>query len=514
MKKPAGHWSKSYRHIELTLPRNASPGTRPLPPKPAEMTWRDYLVLLLHIAAELEHALMVEYLYAGYSLGGERVPAKHENTVRRWRDIILSVAREEMGHLLTVQNVLCLFGGPVSFNRDDFPWDSPFYPFPFKLEPLSLDSLACYVYAEMPPYAEILHQVKQRSGKMSKSAAAKLQATFEAEVNAVRDAVVRRIHGRQSHPVGEIYERIIELVGNEKLIPDTEFRTESFPFQASWDDWGRGYQAPPAQPDGSTPKGAAHTSHIIIARMGTRTEALEGLKAIAGQGEAPQFSTPKEQREDPDHDDSSQTTAGLSHFERFARIFVELSAVKTWKPARRVPVNPTTMKRQFCRYSETPITNVASRIWASLFNLRYRILLTYLSHTYRLARGSDPASSDLRAAVMHRIYGEMYNIKAIAGILVRMPLGNPKKPERAGPPFQMPYSLDLPLIETDRWRLHQDNLRSSQDLCAVLLEPQYIAQAPSGGLEYIKSLQNLDAQAQKWLGKVLESLQQSGRTSP
>lgn len=42
--------------------------------KPAEMTWRDYLVLLVRIGAEIEHALMVEYLYAAYSLGGQQVP--------------------------------------------------------------------------------------------------------------------------------------------------------------------------------------------------------------------------------------------------------------------------------------------------------------------------------------------------------------------------------------------------------------------------------------------------------
>src|SRR5712692_6169936 len=73
--------------------------------KPAELSWRDYLVMLLHVGAEIEHALMVEYLYAAYSLGGDQVPAAHRDTVRSWRDSIITVAREEMGHLLTVQNL-------------------------------------------------------------------------------------------------------------------------------------------------------------------------------------------------------------------------------------------------------------------------------------------------------------------------------------------------------------------------------------------------------------------------
>ena len=39
--------------------------------KRPDMTWKDHLVMLLHIGAEIEHSLMVQYLYAAYSLGGE-----------------------------------------------------------------------------------------------------------------------------------------------------------------------------------------------------------------------------------------------------------------------------------------------------------------------------------------------------------------------------------------------------------------------------------------------------------
>ena len=112
-----------------------------LPPKPPEMSWRDYLLMLLHVAAEIEHGLMVEYLYAAYSLGGDQVPPEHEATVKLWQNEIVTIAREEMGHLLSVQNLVTLLGGAVSFERRDFPWDTPFYPFPFRLEPVSLDSL-------------------------------------------------------------------------------------------------------------------------------------------------------------------------------------------------------------------------------------------------------------------------------------------------------------------------------------------------------------------------------------
>ena len=53
---------------------------------------------------------MIQYLYAAYSLGGPQVPEKHRDMVRRWREVILGIAKEEMGHLISVQNVLKLIG--------------------------------------------------------------------------------------------------------------------------------------------------------------------------------------------------------------------------------------------------------------------------------------------------------------------------------------------------------------------------------------------------------------------
>lgn len=39
--------------------------------KPAELTWWDWTVFLLQTAAEIEHALLVQYLYAAYSLADD-----------------------------------------------------------------------------------------------------------------------------------------------------------------------------------------------------------------------------------------------------------------------------------------------------------------------------------------------------------------------------------------------------------------------------------------------------------
>jgi hypothetical protein len=454
------------------------------------MSWRDYLIMLLHIGAEIEHGLMVEYLYAAYSLGGDQVPPEHEATVKRWQNEILTVAREEMGHLLSVQNLLCLLGGPVSFERRDFPWDTPFYPFPFRLEPLSLDSLACYVYAEMPPDDAL---DTERWANLASGCEFRREDAAQ-----IRKSVFKRAGRRHPHHVAELYGLIIEIVSDASRIRDEEFRPESYPCQASWDDWGRGYAPPPERPTGKprAPLATARQGRLIIAAMATRTEAIAALKEIAGQGEAPQFR--RDGNDEP------------SHFARFVKIYQEFEGVvkrKPWTPVRAVPTNPTTFPDDTDVRATATIRAERSRLWAELFNLRYRILLTCLTHSYRLARA--PASGHTpRGVVLHRVFGEMYNLKTIAGLLMRLPLGDESGVMRAGPPFQMPYTLELPLEEADCWGLHLDLLTSASSLCQRLLDgkPGAPPNDLAFGADYLRTLCDLDRQSRVWVEQLLTGL--------
>jgi len=447
--------------------------------------------MLLHVGAEIEHALMVEYLYAAYSLGGDQVPEEHRQTVRDWRNGILTVAREEMGHLLTVQNLLCLLGGPVALDRGDYPWDSPFYPFPFKLSPLTMDSLAHYVYAEMPPE--------------------EMMAGATEDEKRIREEVRRRIEGETGahHPVSEIYDAIVEIIEDPELIPDSAFRSETYAQQASWDEWGKNYRADPEAE--ATGHDDERRAHVIVARMATRTEAVAGLRAVAGQGEAPHLR----------HARKSDKPDEPSHFERFAEVYAGYERIAGpqekdgWSPIRPVPVNPTTVhpgslppgKEETAgddgAERSTYIENDTSRRWAELFNVRYRMLLTYLSHTYRLGRTAPTDQPGPRGLMLHRVFGEMYNLKTIAGLLVRMPLtSDPKDPARAAPPFQMPYTLDLPIDEVDCWRTHQDLLQSSTEIGEDLLARG----GSADGAGYLRSLLELDQQAMLWIDRILASM--------
>lgn len=109
------------------------------------------LMRLLHEASEIEHALMVQYLYAAFSIkpayaavAGFGIPNSTD---------LLGVAVQEMQHLSQVNELLVALGACPSLVRENFPYEPDIYPFKFQLEPLSQKSLAKYLYAESPPVA-------------------------------------------------------------------------------------------------------------------------------------------------------------------------------------------------------------------------------------------------------------------------------------------------------------------------------------------------------------------------
>ena len=486
-----------------------------LPQKPPGMSWRDHLIMLLQTGAEIEQCLMVQYLFAAYSLNEDQPTVERRQKVRVWREAILTVAKEEMGHLLTVQNLLCLIGGPVSFERRNFPWDTHYLPFPFKLEKVTPKSIAWYLYAEAPLLWD------------DPTANRKVRDELKEELKEVNQLAAAAVDQDLAHTVGQLYAEIHAIVANENQIPDSAFRAESYSQQASWDDWGRGYRPPPAAP-GTTeaPKeGSDSRAHVLILRAATRTDALAALEAVGGQGEAAHF-------RDSDSDEPS-------HFQRFREVLADMQKNPDFDPSLNVAENPTVLEGAALDENSNPIEAVTSKRLAHLFNNRYRSLLVCLAHTYKIAPLVDPNEPNVRGALMHHIFGEMYNLKALAGLLVRMPLQdppdehlpNPRLPvvpgkigadpegarrpydpaKRAGPPFDMPYSMHIPNDEIDRWRHYQDILKNSQALCEELLaenDPHsraFAAQFPEG-VRYIKTLSQLDARAVKWLDTVLAGL--------
>lgn len=116
---------------------------------------RPQLFHLLAEAAEVEHTLMCTYLYAAFSLKSgeaEGLSAGEAFTVARWRRSILSVALDEMVHLLLVSNLLIAIGGRPHFARPNFPVAPGHFPSEVvvKLTPFDEATLDHFIFLERP----------------------------------------------------------------------------------------------------------------------------------------------------------------------------------------------------------------------------------------------------------------------------------------------------------------------------------------------------------------------------
>jgi hypothetical protein len=116
---------------------------------------RKELTYLLSQAAELEHGLMCEYLYAAFSLKDSAGPGVREDqleAVERWRRVILGIAAEEMLHWAMVQNLLTAVGSAPYVSRPHMPHQAKGYPagVQVRLLPFGEAALQHFVYLERP----------------------------------------------------------------------------------------------------------------------------------------------------------------------------------------------------------------------------------------------------------------------------------------------------------------------------------------------------------------------------
>jgi hypothetical protein len=357
------------------------------------MSPRDEAVFLLHTAAEIEHALMVQYLYAAWSLpqGGSAV-------VQHWRRSILQIAREEMAHFASVQNLLRFVGGPLNFDREDFPFLTDFYPFPFRLEPLGRASLARYVAAEMPAQPDVDPGL----------------------IDEVICLATGEGHGQPVNRVGALYNRLMILFADDQKLPNELFRP----------DTANDIQALPARYRADVGRGP-----LYLRTVRSREQALSLLLDIASQGEG-------------------EENMPRSHFLTFIDIFDAWPVSDQDAPSLDVPTHPNTISAD----SETDdvdlaagrITHPRAKAWASIFNHHYRMLLTWLQHALL-----SPTRNTASAGLSLRTFAEMLVLSEVGDLLTTLPHTEDGS-GRAGAPFELPYSLAFPDLCRDRWDYHRE----------------------------------------------------------
>jgi hypothetical protein len=406
---------RSPATAHLQTPKAAAEDAIPVHEPP--LSPLDEVIFLLNIAAEIEHSLMVQYLFAAYSLkpADQVTEEDRKALLRQSRGQIITVAREEMGHLVTVQNLLRAVGAPLSLNRDEFPLDSGFFPFAFRLERLTTDSIAKYAFAEMPP----------------PEVAKGINGVSEEEIDDITKRASTDNLGQPVNRVGKLYE---QLIGQVQSLPASAFDKGSVAQQAKFDEWGLG------------------RDDIFVLPVGSRADAVAALQKIAEQGEGPLTA---DAASDPD-----------SHFQRFLAIYRQLRHGGNWSPSFETIEEPNV------RTAPSPgqITHAEAKLWAQLFNARYRRLLITLRHALEI-ESAPPGGTNVtpRGLLISWVFSEMYQVRSIAEMLVTLPAKDPPGDARAAAPFEMPSSLSLPTAEKNRWRMQASILQSADIIARSLI---------------------------------------------
>ncbi len=160
------------------------------------------LVRLLREATEVEHALMLQYLYAAFSLKPEYEEVRGNGDPNTTD--FFGVAVQEMQHLGAVNRLLVELGAQPNMMPQDMPYEPDIYPFEFALEPMTPQSLAKYVYCEAP--ASAFDPAKARSPE---------DKLFLARMDRVLGPIKRPNH------VGSFYNLVIDTLGEVEAMANS-----------------------------------------------------------------------------------------------------------------------------------------------------------------------------------------------------------------------------------------------------------------------------------------------------
>jgi hypothetical protein len=379
---------------------------------------REHLWNLLIEAAQVEHLIMCQYLYASFSLKtgpDEGLTAEQAEATGRWHKVLTGVAIEEMLHLALVANVMTAIGAAPMMSRPNFPRQSEYLPsgVQFKLMPFGDASLTHFLYLERP------------EGMERVDAEGFVPAAPPPDPLGPGEVMPRM---QDFSTVGHLYRgieqglsRLAEGLGERAL-----------------------FVGPPRAQ--ATPELFRWPQLIAVTDLASARAAID---EIIEQGEG------------------ARGDWRSAHYGRFLGIWDEYSRLREEDPAFRParPVIAAFTRQPFDIAEPQPLlSDPLSRETAELFNLGYEVLLHILT---RFFTHTDETDEQL-GTLIESAFGLMGGVlRPLGNALTRLPAGPDHPGRTAGPVFEMYYQMGnfVPWREA-AWALLSERAGTLSGRCA------------------------------------------------
>jgi hypothetical protein len=394
-------------------------GTRATPEAPIVIEHREALIYMLCLAAELEHSIMCQYLYAAFSLkqdADENVTSEQLQAIERWRKSVSHVATQEMLHLAIVQNLLTSIGAAPHLGRPNLPPPPGHFPASVSLAlmPFGEQALRHFMYLERPEGM----QLDDAEGlRMLERATPAMQP----------GDIVPQLQDFAT--VGHLYRSIEE--GIRALASKYgEARLFCGPREAQAVSASFGWQQ--------------------LVAIGDLASAQTAIDTIIEQGEG------------------ARGNWRTAHFGQFVNILDEYLELRNrdpgFQPARSVlPANVRPHERDL---SIPLISDPITARCTDLFNVSYEVLLLVLQRYFGHLEESEAQLGVLVDVALNLMFEV---IEPLAQVITRLPIGADYPGRTAGPSFELFYESDYVLPHRRAaWLVLEERLRDAHAFCEAI----------------------------------------------
>jgi hypothetical protein len=393
----------------------ATRGGRAAPEAPFVIEHREALIYMLCQAAELEHALMCEYLYAAFSLKqdeDEGLSRGELEIIDGWRKAVSHIATQEMLHLALVQNLLSAVGAAPHLSRPNLPQPAGHYPpgVIFTLLPFGEAALRHFMFLERPE-------------RMDLADTPGLSAVQRAAPTMQQGEIVPRLQDFAT--VGHLYRSIEEGIKH---------------LSAKYGERCLFVGPPEAQAS------EAHFGWPQLIQVTDAASAQRAIDTIVEQGEGPRGHWRR------------------AHFGSFVDILDEYqqrkSANPEFEPARAVL--PASVRPSEGDQPTVLIADAYTARCTDLFNVVYEILLLTLARYFVHMEETETQLAALAQVAMALMFKV---IKPLGQLVTTLPVGEVAPGRMAGPSFELFYQSDYLLPHLDAaWALLEERIREAAAL--------------------------------------------------